>query len=303
MLFRSLVQFYHYNGYRLQAQIKYLQRLLFRVHVAGICSHNENGAIAIMTQIIRVMEDGVEFFSVESTGESGMSQSGLAKLCGVTRQAIDKLLNSLSTSDCPEFLKPLQGKELTVTTSLKQYKNATIVKDEVCAVILEWYAFESQRPNDTARYSYRKFAKLGIRSWIQTITRWESQQNQALAQWQIARLGGKQTRRRLTDVIKAYIERHPELSENNRKWLYVNVSQRVTLVVFGRKAKKLAEDLGVAPDSLRDALTPDELLLLQEVEDTAMRLIDIQDVHPDEAIAHSAERLLIQVQNRALKLN
>lgn len=256
-----------------------------------------------MAQIIRVVEDGVEFFSIESTGESGMSQSGLAKLCGVTRQAIDKLLNSLSTSDCPEFLKPLQGKELTVTTSLKQYKNATIVKDEVCAVILEWYAFESQRPNDTARYSYRKFAKLGIRSWIQTITGWESQQNQALAQWQIARLGGKQTRRRLTDAIKAYIERHPELSENNRKWLYVNASQRVTLVVFGRKAKKLAEDLGVDSDSLRDALTPDELLLLQEVEDTAMRLIDIQDMHPDEAIAICAERLLIQVQNRALKLN
>lgn len=116
------------------------------------------------------------------------------------------------------------------------------------------------------------------------------------------RLEGKRIRRRLTDAIKAYIERHPELSENNRKWLYINASQRVTLVVFGRKAKKLAEDLGVAPDSLRDALTPDELLLLQEVEDTAMRLIDIQDVHPDEAIAHSAGRLLIQVQHRALTL-
>ncbi|MCC3600095.1 hypothetical protein [Microcoleus sp. PH2017_26_ELK_O_A] len=104
------------------------------------------------------------------------------------------------------------------------------------------------------------------------------------------------------NTIKAYIERHPELSENNRKWLYVNASQRVTLVVFGRKAKKLAEDLGVAPDNLRDALTPDELILLQEVEDTAIRLIDIQDVHPDYAIQQTAERLLIQVQSRALKL-
>lgn len=111
-----------------------------------------------MTQIIRAVEDGVEFFTVEATGESGMSQAGLARLCGVTRQAIDKLINSVSTSDCPDFLKPLQGKELTVTTSVGQYKNATIIKDEVCATVLEWYAFESQRPNDTARYSYRKFA-------------------------------------------------------------------------------------------------------------------------------------------------
>jgi hypothetical protein len=82
----------------------------------------------------------------------------------------------------------------------------------------------------------------------------------------------------------------------------VNASHRVTLVVFGRKAKKLAEDLGVAPDNLLDALTPDELILLLEVEDTAMRLIDIQDMHPDDAIQQTAERLLVQVQSRSLKL-
>jgi hypothetical protein len=80
------------------------------------------------------------------------------------------------------------------------------------------------------------------------------------------------------------------------------VSQWVTLVVFGRKAKKLAEDLGINPDSLRDALIPDELILLHEVEDTSIRLIDLQDVHPDIAIQQSAERLLIQVQKRDLKL-
>ena len=231
-----------------------------------------------------------------------MSQSGLARLCGVSRQAVDKLINSLSTSSCPELLKPLQNKRLTLATSCKQFNNATILKDEVCAVLLEWYAFESQRPNDTARSSYRKFAKLGVRSWIQTITGWQPQEIKALAEWQIARLGGKQVRRQLTDAIKAYLDRHPELSENNRKWLYVNASQRVTLVVFRRKAKKLAEDLGVTPDNLRDALTPEELLLLQEVEDTAVRLIDIQDLNPDHAIQQASERLLIQVQSRVLKL-
>jgi hypothetical protein len=67
----------------------------------------------------------------------------------------------------------------------------------------------------------------------------------------------------------------------------------VTLVVFWRKTKKLAEDLGVTSDSLRNALTPDELILLQEVEDTSIRLIDIQGTHPDIAIQLSAERLLI----------
>jgi hypothetical protein len=71
--------------------------------------------------------------------------------------------------------------------------------------------------------------------------------------------------------------------------------------VFGRKAKKLAKDLGVSPDNLLDTLTPDELILLQEVEDTAIRLVDIQDMHPDDAIQQTAERLLVQVQSRSLK--
>jgi len=88
------------------------------------------------------------------------------------------------------------------------------------------------------------------------------------------RLEGKRIRLRLKDTIKTYIDRHPNLSENNRKGLYVNASQRITLVVFGRNAKKLAEDLGVI-DSLRDALTPDELILLQEGEDTPVRLAEL----------------------------
>ncbi|MEG5049732.1 MULTISPECIES: hypothetical protein [unclassified Microcoleus] len=174
-----------------------------------------------------------------------------------------------------------------------------ILRSDFCTAVIKHYAFEG---NEVAEYSLEKFADIGMRSWIQTVTGWQPQQNKALAEWEIARLAGKQTRRRLTDAIKSYIDRHPELSENSRKWLYVNASQRVTLVVFGRKAKKLADDLGVTPDNLRDALTPDELILLQEVEDTAVRLIDIQDMHPDDAIQQTAERLLIQVQSRALKL-
>jgi hypothetical protein len=42
--------------------------------------------------------------------------------------------------------------------------------------------------------------------------------------------------------------------------------------------------------------------LYQEVEDTSLWLIDIQNMHPGIAIQQSAEKLLIQVQNTALKL-
>lgn len=131
-----------------------------------------------MPGILReVTTDGVEFFTKTDTGESGMSQSGLAILCGVGPDAIAKLLVTVMTSSCPEFLKPLQNMVVTLMTSSPEFNNATILKSEVCALILEWYAFESQRTNDVARDSFRKFAKKGIDSWIQDITGWNKSQS------------------------------------------------------------------------------------------------------------------------------
>ncbi len=124
--------------------------------------------------ILRREENNVEFFTIQATGESGMSQSGLARLCGVTQKAVDNLLERLSMSSCPDFLKPLQCKELTLGTSYHEYHNITIIKDSVCARILEWYAFESQRPTEKARQAFRQFAAMGIRVWIQSLTGWQN---------------------------------------------------------------------------------------------------------------------------------
>lgn len=113
-----------------------------------------------------------------------------------------------------------------------------------------------------------------------------------------ARIEGKETRRHLMDAIREYLERHPELSENRKKFMFINVSQQVDKQVFGRIAAKLAQDLGVSKDALRDALTPYELLLLREVEDSAMRRIDLCDTDPVEAVRQAAQALLIPVQIR-----
>ena len=251
-----------------------------------------------MSEIIRVEEDGVEFFTVATTGESGMSYSGLAKLCGIDKTTVGRLVANLSQAQAPKRLKPWIDKELHLMQDfVKRGGKVKILRSDFCASAIKHYAFEG---SEIAEYSLEKFTAPGITSWIQEITGWKQQEPKALVDWKIARLEGKVVRRNLTDAIKAYIDRHPELSDNNRKWLYVNASQRVDLVVFGRKAKKLAQDLGVDPNSLRDALTPKELLLLREVEDTAVRLIDLLDVHPEEAVNQMSERLLIQVQTRAL---
>lgn len=121
--------------------------------------------------IVRTEINGVEYFVLPS-GEAGMSISGLALLCGVGRQAVDNILQSVPTSSCSEFLKCLRDKELTLSTS-SAYKNVTVLRDDVCATILEWYAFESQRTTKKARETYRKFAQAGIRVWIQKLANFE----------------------------------------------------------------------------------------------------------------------------------
>lgn len=126
--------------------------------------------------IIRSIQNGVEFFTVQETGESGMSVSGLARLCGISHQAITKLLNEgLATRNLPESLKPLLGMALTLTTK-SDIHNVSVIRDEVCACVIEYYAFDSRKTTDEARYAYRKFARDGIRGWIQQINKWQLQQ-------------------------------------------------------------------------------------------------------------------------------
>lgn len=112
------------------------------------------------------------------------------------------------------------------------------------------------------------------------------------------RIQGKITRRQLTDAIADYKLRHPELSANDKQWLFSNTSDAVNLCVFARRAKKLSKDFGVDPTRLRDSFTAEELLYIQEIEDVAVRLIDQKDIHPVTAVKKAAEVLLIPVQNR-----
>ena len=129
--------------------------------------------------ITRVIRDNVEFFTIDDTGESGMSESGLAVLCGVSQQAINKLLRSLvTTNDEQNNLKVrLDGKiwlQPRGLSALERGKitNLAIVRAKACAAVVEHYAFESRYRTEDATFAYRKFAELGITAWIQEITEW-----------------------------------------------------------------------------------------------------------------------------------
>lgn len=118
-----------------------------------------------------------EFYTVEATGESGMSQSGLAILCGVSRQMIISLEDTLVSKSPSKTLEPFIGKVLTlvssddftVTVNGKKVGNLKIYKASFCAAVIRHY---DRLGNEVAQYSADQFTEIGINSWIQSITGW-----------------------------------------------------------------------------------------------------------------------------------
>ena len=62
--------------------------------------------------ILRYESKGIEFFTVQATGESGISHSGLALLCGVSHWTINDLVKNLEGKQATKRLKAFVGKDL-----------------------------------------------------------------------------------------------------------------------------------------------------------------------------------------------
>lgn len=114
-----------------------------------------------------------------------MSLSGLGRLCNIKRQSIKELLDTLKSDagkQYPESLQPFAGKDSEMQAN--GYKNITIIKDEVCTAVVEYYAFDARKTTPEAKHFYRQFAKVGMRSWIQSVTGWaEPKQAAAPPHW------------------------------------------------------------------------------------------------------------------------
>lgn len=126
-------------------------------------------------EIIRKSEEGIEFYTIALTGQSGMSQSGLAILAGVDRTTLRDLEETLGGKAPSESLEPFVGKVLTLGVEDpridgKSVGNLKIYRASYCAAVLKHYA---SKENRTALFSLLKFAELGINAWIQGLTGWQ----------------------------------------------------------------------------------------------------------------------------------
>ena len=129
--------------------------------------------------ITRVIRDDVEFFTINATGESGMSESGLARLCGIDRKSVSNFIRNVGRDQNQFFdaeTSPSQSLRVRLkglTSEERSYiSHLSFISASICADVIEHYAFYARHKTNQALLVYQKFAKLGISNWIQQITDW-----------------------------------------------------------------------------------------------------------------------------------
>ena len=129
--------------------------------------------------ITRVIRDDVEFFTIEATGESGMSESGLARLCRIDRKSVSNFIRNMGgnknqffdAETAPSQYSRVRPKGLT-SEERSYISHLSFISASVCADVIAHYAFHSRHKTNEALFVYQKFAKIGISTWIQQITEW-----------------------------------------------------------------------------------------------------------------------------------
>lgn len=130
-------------------------------------------------QMVQKEVDGIEFYVSLDGTQSGMSIRGLARMAGVALSTVQKLLLRVDTptdKEIPKNLEPFIGKVFELSDVTSNNEGAKILSADLCAAIVEYYAFESKAANQVAQFSFRKFASKGISSWIKEVTGYQEGQ-------------------------------------------------------------------------------------------------------------------------------
>ncbi len=109
----------------------------------------------------------------------------------------------------------------------------------------------------------------------------------------VERMASRSVRTALEKAIAHYIDRHPELSENEQSFLYINATQKLYCGLWGKHRKAVAADYGLTTgDDLRSHLPLHQLSLVKTIEELAARLIYKLDMGPMEAVMEAISRSL-----------
>ncbi|HEX2882803.1 MAG TPA: hypothetical protein VHO25_24960 [Polyangiaceae bacterium] len=114
--------------------------------------------------------NGVEM-GVLSDGRSYLTGRGLARLCGVVPSAIisqaTNWLNGRRDGRLSQMMldQGIDGDSLFVEIT-DNGQTVHAYPEDVCMLVLEYYAFETAKPSDAARHAYRTLSRAGLRAFV-----------------------------------------------------------------------------------------------------------------------------------------
>ena len=120
---------------------------------------------AKLDNILKTEENGIEYYTVAATGESGMSDRGLARACGKRLQTIQGAIADMNKYSPPLWLDRFKGKELV----LIKEKDLTVYKADFCLAAIAHYAFKG---SEKAQDFYFLIADIELTRFIQCKTGW-----------------------------------------------------------------------------------------------------------------------------------
>lgn len=143
------------------------------------------------SEVLRTERNGVEYFTIVSTGESGMSQRGLARACGKRISTIQNLIQNLTDGKAPKRLERFLGKDLNLTNEfVKKGGSIIIYKADFCSATIKHY---SRLGSEVAQDFDDAIGEIGLTSYIQTQTGWLPEQYTA----------APQTQKRISNILEA----------------------------------------------------------------------------------------------------
>ncbi|MBD2490566.1 hypothetical protein [Aulosira sp. FACHB-615] len=255
--------------------------------------------------------DGAEYFTVKSTGQSGMSHAGLARFIGVRGKAIWRWVNLVRKSNpshnsLPECLKPFAGYNLTLS-GYSDPEGRDILADGFCAAMIEYYASYSKQVNKESQIKAKQtldlIKHLGMRLFIHKKTGWQSSYHSSSSvednfelefeahrvRFSIRKILRLDDYPELQSAIKEYGEKHHCLCPK----LFCDTHDAMNELLQGLKAREIRQKNKLSRSvSLRDHYDTRPLMDYSALTRLAANQIRYEDKHPVEAVGIAFKLLL-----------
>lgn len=245
--------------------------------------------------LLRSVEDDGEYFTVKSTGRSGMSQRGLARFVGKHPSSIWDWVKKVGKADpsgnqLPDPLKPFAGRSWTLS-GYRDPQGRDILEDRFCSALVEyfaWYAPDAET-NVQAKRALGLIRDLGMRLFIHQKTGWHPSCN--AEEFEQLRKNHEQ---RLTarNILKD--ELRPELMDAVKEWqqahrasrhIYSQTHDALNKCIQGLKSRQIKESNNLPERALiRDYYDTRPLIDYVAISRFAANLIRYSNTHPVEAV-------------------